>query len=122
SLLATAVVLNLGGVLPDAQAKKARADISTIDMALELYRLDMYDYPDESYGLRALTEVPAGAPNEQNYSKDGYIKGGLPNDPWGRPYVYRYPGEYGVYDIMSYGADGAPGGEGRDADITNWNK
>jgi len=79
--------------------QKAKGDIRILEQALEMYRLDMFDYPEQEAGLEALKELPSGA-DEARYRKGGYIKL-LPNDPWGRPYVYRYPGENGVYDIIS---------------------
>ena len=118
-LLATFVVLNVLPAQDKAMVQKARADIAQLENAIEMYRLDMFDYPEESDGLEALVEVPAGIENPERYRQGGYIKR-LQEDPWGRPYVYRYPGENGVIDIMSYGSDGEPGGEGLAADIVSW--
>ena len=118
-LLATFVVLNVLPAQDKAMVQKARGDIATFENAIEMYRLDMFDYPEESDGLRALVEVPSGIDNPERYRQGGYIKR-LEDDPWGRPYVYRYPGENGVFDILSYGSDGEPGGEGLAADIVNW--
>lgn len=119
ALMMTFVVFNVVPILGDANAKKAKADIRSIQNALEQYRLDMFDYPDQDYGLDALLSLPSGAPNESRYRTGGYISF-LPNDPWEQPYIYDYPGEHGIVDIYSYGADGQPGGEGIDADIVSW--
>ena len=118
-LLATFVVINVLPSQDKARVQKARGDIRLLENALELYRLDMLDYPDENDGLMALRELPAGADNPENYREGGYIRF-LPNDPWNNPYVYRYPGENGVIDILSYGSDGEPGGEGLASDIVSW--
>jgi len=117
-LLTTFVVINVLPAQDKALVQKAKGDIRILEQALEMYRLDMFDYPEEDAGLDALKDMPSGADGAR-YRKGGYIKL-LPNDPWGRPYVYRYPGENGVYDIMSYGSDGEPGGEDQAADIVSW--
>ena len=105
--------------LTDAKIKTARIQIASIENALDLYYLDANRYPTTSEGLRALMERPG-----DTVAWNGpYLKGNaIPNDPWGRSYVYRSPGEHGPYDIMSYGADGQEGGAGADADITSWTK
>lgn len=118
-LLTTFVVFNVLPAQDKAMMQKAKADIRNLENGLEQYRLDMFDYPDEDDGLDALKALPRGADNEERYRKGGYVKF-LPNDPWGRPYIYIYPGDNGVFDIMSYGADGEPGGEDLNADVTSW--
>jgi len=117
-LLTTFVVINVLPAQDKALVQKTKGDIRILEQALEMYRLDMFDYPEEEVGLKALKEMPSGV-DEARYRKGGYIKL-LPNDPWGRPYVYRYPGENGVFDIVSYGSDGEPGGEDQAADIVSW--
>lgn len=117
-LLTTFVVINVLPAQDKALVQKAKGDIRILEQAMEMYRLDMFDYPEQEAGLEALKELPSGA-DQARYRKGGYIKL-LPNDPWGRPYVYRYPGENGVYDILSYGSDGEPGGEEQAADIVSW--
>lgn len=102
-------------------AQKAKGDIRLLEQAAEMYRLDMLDYPEETNGLDALVSLPSGAPNAERYRPGGYVKF-LPDDPWGRPYIYRYPGENGVFDILSLGSDGEPGGENLAQDITSWQK
>lgn len=105
-LLTTFVVLNVLPAQGKAQVQKARGDISAIETALEMYKLDQFTYPTEQEGLEALV---AG----------GVIKK-MSLDPWGNPYEYRNPGERGQVDIFSLGADGEPGGEEQNADIGNW--
>lgn len=117
-LLTTFVVLNVLPAQGKAQVQKARGDIAAIETALEMYALDMNDYPTEQQGLEALTAAPAGVA-EARYRQGGYIRK-MSLDPWGNAYEYRNPGEKGVLDIYSLGADGEPGGEGQDADIGNW--
>lgn len=117
-LLTTVVVANVLPLIGDSSAKKAKADIAILQQSLDRYYLDFYDYPDQSAGLDALVEAPAGV-DEALYPKGGYIRS-LPNDPWGNEYQYRYPGENGTVDIFSYGSDGEPGGEDAATDITNW--
>lgn len=106
-LLATIVAINVLPSLGKANATKARADIQALDQAVETYRLNTNQFPSADQGLRVLA------------ASGGYIKK-LPEDPWGRPYIYAFPGQNGAYDILSLGADGQPGGEGENADIGNW--
>ena len=118
-LLSSAVYFTVAGNQDRAVNIKANSDIQRLSQALEMYRLDMLDYPPEDAGLEALRALPNGIDGEERYNPGGYVQT-LPTDPWGRPYVYRYPGENGVYDILSYGSDGQPGGEEMAADIVNW--
>ncbi len=105
--------------LTDAKIKTAKIQIASFENALDLYYLDANRYPSTSEGLRALVERPGGTV----VWTGPYLKGNtVPNDPWGKPYVYRSPGEHGPYDIMSYGADGQQGGTGADGDITSWTR
>ena len=116
-LLTTFVVINVLPAQDRALTSKAKGDIRILENALELYRLDVFDYPEQEAGLEALISAPSGV-DAARYQPGGYIKS-LPTDPWGNPYIYNYPGELGVYDIISYGSDGEPGGEGQAADISN---
>lgn len=100
-------------------AEKARADVALLEQALEAYRLDNLTYPRSEQGLQALLDPPAGLQRPERYRKGGYIRR-LPADPWGNPYQYRAPGSQGAFDVYSFGADGAEGGEGENADIGNW--
>ena len=96
-----------------SEVQVARAQIDAIEKALDQYRLDTRRYPSAEQGLTALVSKPA---NEPNWSGP-YLKRAVPNDPWGRPYVYRTPGQKGEFDLVSYGRDGKAGGSGEDADI-----
>ncbi|NKI35667.1 type II secretion system major pseudopilin GspG [Wenzhouxiangella sp. XN79A] len=105
---------------PDrARAVKARQDIEAIVTALNLYRLDNHVYPSTQQGLDALVDRPSGRPEALNWKEGGYLER-LPNDPWGRPYLYLNPGVHGDIDVWSNGANGQPGGEGANAEIGNW--
>jgi general secretion pathway protein G len=96
-----------------SEIQVARAQIESLEKALDQYRLDMRRYPSAEEGLEALVAKPA---NAQAWSGP-YLKKAVPNDPWGRPYVYRSPGQKGEFEVLSYGRDGKPGGTGDDADI-----
>ena len=114
-LLATVVLINVLPSQDKAMVTKARADIATLDQAMEMYRLDNFNYPSGGDGLQALASPPANA-QASRYRPGGYIKN-LPKDPWGRPYQLAVPGKKGPFDIYSLGADGAPGGTDENADI-----
>lgn len=102
-----------------AMVEKARADISVLEQALDMYKLDNHVYPSTDQGLESLANKPTSSPEPRNYRSDGYIKR-LPQDPWGNAYQYLQPGEHGPYDLYSTGADGDEGGEGLAGDIGNW--
>ena len=103
--------------LGEAKVKAAKIQIESFSSALDLYYLDAGRYPSSSEGLAALAQRPGGATTWNG----PYLKGGVvPNDPWGKPYVYRSPGEHGAYDIISYGSDGQEGGTGTASDIVSW--
>ena len=118
-LLATIVAINVMPALGKGNDAKAKADIAQIEQALEMYRLDNLSYPSSTDGLQALVAPPPGLAQPQRYSQSGYIKR-LPEDPWGNPYRYTYPGQHGAFDVFSLGADNKEGGEGENADIGNW--
>ncbi|WP_334656169.1 type II secretion system major pseudopilin GspG [Sphingomonas panaciterrae] len=118
-LLATIVALNVIPSGDTARVQKAKADIATIEQALEMYRLQQSNYPTTAQGLAALTSAPAGLPNPAAYQAGGYIKK-LPDDPWGNAYLYASPGKHGAFDVWTNGADGKEGGEGINADIGSW--
>lgn len=118
-LLATLVIPRVVGRGEEAKRTATLVQIRAIEQALDLYKLDNGFYPTTEQGLEALVSKPSGMPEPMNYRKDGYMKK-VPVDPWGRPYVYRSPGEHGETDILSFGPDGAEGGEEDDRDITNW--
>jgi general secretion pathway protein G len=97
-----------------SESKAAHAQIASFARALDQYRLDTGHYPSTAQGLAALDARPQAEPRW-----DGpYLERDVPKDPWGRSYVYRSPGEHGDYDLLSYGKDGQPGGDGENADIT----
>ena len=94
----------------------AKEQITQFESVLDIYRLDVGRYPSTEEGLQALQVRPSGVENW-----DGpYLKKDVPLDPWNKPYVYRCPGQHGDFDLLSYGADGAEGGDGDNADIKNW--
>ena len=103
----------------EARAVRARQDLQAISTALNMYRLDNFAYPSTDQGLQALVTRPGGTPEPRNWRAEGYLPR-LPQDPWGRDYIYLQPGQRGEFDLYSLGADGQPGGEGGNADIGNW--
>lgn len=99
-----------------SEVKTAQAQIVAFDKAIAAFRLDTGHFPSTDQGLEALTAKPANEPKW-----DGpYLDKRVPPDPWGNPYIYKYPGEHRDYDLLSLGKDGRPGGEGSNADLTNW--
>jgi len=116
-LLSAVVMLNVFSSKDKAMVTTAKANIGTIENALELYKLDNFTYPSASDGLNALVTPPPSLAQPERYARGGYIKK-LPADPWGRPYQYQMPGPSGrAFDVYSLGADGTPGGAGDNADI-----
>ncbi len=111
-LLTTAVVLNVIPMLGKAQSEKAQIDINRLKQAIEYYHLETNTYPNQLSDLLA-------AQGSENSRAGGYIEA-LPQDPWNNAYLYSYPGDNGVFDIWSLGADGVEGGEDNNADITSW--
>lgn len=99
-----------------SQVKTARAQIDALEKSLDQYRLDVGHYPTNEQGLLALMERPAG---EAKWSGP-YLKKAVPQDPWSNNYFYKFPGEHGEYDLISYGKDGQPGGTGEAEDIVSW--
>lgn len=121
SILAVWVAPKIMGRPDQAKQVKARVDMQSIETALRLYRLDSGMYPSTEQGLEALVAAPATGRIPKNWREGGYLdRGRVPKDPWGNEYVYLSPGVHGEYDIISYGADGSPGGEGYDVDINSW--
>ena len=114
-LLAALVGPRLFPKLGKGKQAAAKAQIELLGQALDQYRLDTGSYPTTEQGLNALVTNPGVEKWE-----GPYLKKGLPVDPWGKPYVYQYPGSHGEYDLISYGKDGKPGGEGEDKDVTSW--
>ncbi len=118
--LAAVVVPNVLGNKEKADQKKVVVDISSLEQALDMYKLDNAHYPSTDQGLSALVQKPQGDPVPRNYRQDGYIKR-LPKDPWGFEYQYANPGTHGKVDIFSLGSDGQEGGQDSATDIGNWN-
>jgi general secretion pathway protein G len=120
-ILAGMIVPRYMGRTEDARVVKARVDISALETSLKLYYLDNGFYPTTEQGLRSLVEKPSTEPVPRRWNENGYLdKRKVPKDPWGREYLYLSPGVKGEFDIWSYGADGAPGGEGKNQDIKSW--
>jgi len=116
-LLATVVAINVLPTQDRAMVTKAKADIATLEQAIETYRLDNLDFPAD---LQALVAAPPGLASPDRYRPGGYVRR-LPQDPWGQPYQYRRQSTRGgQFDVFSYGADRKEGGEGNDADLGNW--
>ena len=118
-LLAALVVPRVLGQGEEARRTAAQVQLKEIEQALDLFHLDNGFFPTTDQGIGALVSKPSGGPEPRKYRAGGYLKK-MPTDPWGRPYLYRCPGEHGDYDILSTGPDGKEGGTGKDADITNW--
>ena len=116
-VLAALIVPNVLDRTDDARATAARTDVHNIMQALKLYKLDNLRYPTPEQGLAALVQRPSTPPVPGNWKP--YLEK-LPSDPWGQPYQYLNPGIKGEVDVMSFGADGKSGGEGKDADIGSW--
>ncbi|HEU4557100.1 MAG TPA: type II secretion system major pseudopilin GspG [Longimicrobium sp.] len=121
AVLATLVAPNVFRHVDSARDATARSQVEMLGAALDAYRLDLGRYPSTEEGLAALVRAPAGA--DAARWKGPYLRrNNLPVDPWTHPYQYTSPGRAnpGGYDLLSYGADGRPGGEGENADITSW--
>jgi len=116
-VLAALIVPNVLDRADDARVMAARTDVNNLVQALKLYKLDNQRFPTAEQGLQALIAKPANGPIPANWKP--YLDK-LPNDPWGRPYQYLNPGVKGEVDVMSLGADGQAGGEGKNADIGSW--
>jgi len=120
-ILAGLIVPRIMGRPEEAKQLKAKIQIESLETALKLYKLDTGMYPDTEQGLQALIESPTTGALPKNWRKGGYLeKGKLPKDPWKNDFVYLSPGVHGVYEIISYGADGIPGGEDKNKDINSW--
>ena len=115
AVLAAIVIPKFSGRSQQAKETAAKSQISSIELALDAFEVDTGAYPSGGNALGALVDQPN---NAQNW-KGPYLKQGVPNDPWGNPYIYTFPGRNNPkgYDLMSVGPDGRVGG---DDDITNW--
>lgn len=119
-ILAALVVPKVISRPDEARIIAAKQDIASLMQALKLYRLDNQRYPTTEQGLQALVTKPTTSPIPPNWKSGGYLER-LARDPWGNPYQFLNPGLRGEIDVFTMGADGAPGGEGHDADIGSWN-
>lgn len=115
-VLAAAVVPKIMSRPEQARIEKAKHDITALESALNIYKLDNYRYPSTDQGLEALVTKPNGSPQPRNYKSGGYIQK-LKNDPWGQEYLYLFPGTHGELDLFSLGPDG----QQSEDDIGNWN-
>jgi general secretion pathway protein G len=115
-LLASLVGPKLFSKLSGAKQKSAKAQIELFGTALDALRLDVGRYPTTEEGLKSLREKPSGMEGWQG----PYLPKEIPSDSWGKPYVYKCPGEHGEYDLVSFGLDGVEGGEGENQDIVSW--
>jgi general secretion pathway protein G len=120
-ILAALIVPRVIGRTDDARVAAARQDIAQLMQALKLYRLDNGRYPSAEQGLKALVEKPTTDPIPSNWKAGGYLDAStVRKDPWNNDYQYLNPGVHGEIDVLSFGRDGQPGGEGPDADIGSW--
>ncbi|HVF35614.1 MAG TPA: type II secretion system major pseudopilin GspG [Candidatus Saccharimonadia bacterium] len=119
AILAAIVIPRVAGRVDDARVARAKSDVQALVTALNLYKLDNYQYPSTEQGLEALVAKPGGQPEARNWKQGGYIDR-LPKDPWGSDYQYISPGQHGEIDVYSLGADAQLGGEGPGADVGNW--
>jgi len=113
---------NVLGQVDKARVTTAKADMSTMAQALDMYKLDNHFYPSTDQGLEALVSKPTASPVPKNWNQQGYLKGNeIPVDPWGNEYIYYSPGDDSLpYELISMGADAREGGEGYDADLSVW--
>jgi general secretion pathway protein G len=118
AILAALVVPRVISKASEAKVSKAKADLDTLQSSIQQFRLDCDRYPSTEEGIQALRAAPADVASKW---KGPYLTKDVPNDPWGNPYHYTYPGQNGpdTFDLVSYGSDGQPGGEGEAADIWN---
>ena len=120
-ILAWQVVPRIMGKPEEARRLKARMDIASIETALKMYKLDNGVYPSTEQGLQALIEAPTIGQLPRKWREGGYLeKGKVPRDPWENEFIYLSPGLHGDFDLIAYGNDGQPGGDGNNQDINNW--
>jgi len=117
-LLAAVIAPNIFGNVEKARTSKALSDLRAIESALNMYRLDNFNYPTTEQGLQALVLKPSGSPEAKNWRKGGYLPR-TPQDPWGYEYQYSNPGASGAeFDLFTFGADGKQGGEEGNKDLS----
>lgn len=120
-ILAGLIVPRIMDKPEEAKMTKARIQIKALEQALKFYKLDNGSYPTTEQGLQALVEPPAVGSLAKRWKEGGYLeKGKVPQDPWYNEFIYISPGLHSDFDLMSYGSDGEPGGEGTGEDINNW--
>ncbi len=120
-ILAGLIIPRIMGRPEEARRMKARVQIESIETALKLYKLDNGSYPSTEQGLEALVEAPSVGQLPRAWRDGGYLeKGRVPKDPWDSEFIYLSPGVNSDFDLISYGADGEPGGEDKDKDVNNW--
>jgi len=120
-ILAGLIVPRIMGRPEEAKQLKAKMQIESLETTLKLYKLDNGMYPETEQGLQALIEQPETGKIPKSWREGGYLeKRKLPKDPWGNSFIFLSPGTHGEYDIISYGADGVQGGEGKNKDINSW--
>ena len=120
-ILAGLIIPRIMGRPDEARRAKARIQMEAIETSLKLYKLDNGNYPTTEQGLQALVEAPTIGTLPKNWRQGGYLeRNKVPKDPWDNDYIYLCPGVHGEYDLSSYGADGQPGGEGKNKDINSW--
>lgn len=119
-ILATIIFTRVSDRPEQARRTKAAVEIRQIQTALELFKLDNGFFPSTEQGLEALVSAPTTGKIPSHYPESGYLEK-VPRDPWGNLYVYICPGTHGDYDLLSYGADGEPGGDGKNRDVESWN-
>lgn len=120
-ILAGLIIPRIMGRPEEARRMKARVQMESMETALRLYKLDNGIYPSTEQGLQALIEAPTVGELPRQWRKNGYLeKGKVPKDPWGHEYVYLSPGLHDDFDLVSYGADGQPGGEDQNKDVNSW--
>ena len=120
-ILAGLIIPRIMGRPEEARRMKARVQIESIETALKLYKLDNGSYPSTEQGLEALVEAPSVGQLPRAWRDGGYLeKGRVPKDPWDNEFIYLSPGVNSDFDLISYGADGEPGGEDTGKDVNNW--
>ncbi len=122
-LLSTIVGVQIFSQVDKGRVTATAAQISNLEAILELYRMDMANFPSTEEGLQALVSGPSEGTSSRKFPASGYIsKGHVPVDPWGNEYQYEYPGQNNphTFDLWSFGADGKSGGEGVNGDVGNW--
>lgn len=121
ALLAALVGPKIMGRTDDAKIQTTKTQIRNLESALKLYKLDNGVYPSTEQGLNSLVTKPTVGVIPKNFKEGGYVESkNVPKDGWGNDFLYVSPGEHGDYDLYSYGADGAKGGDGKNADISSW--